>query len=188
MAGIQLDPFKIIWLQRLFVFKFPAYWDRKRWVLLNLYSEHQVGIWSVYSAQTQRRCRAAACKCRTWYTSLNFYAAKWAMFYCSASWGKSWGRRSSCADSYESRSESRPSCKAKATSYILTSTLSHMIRAAAVQDLFCKELCFPGRVVWSNALNLYLLNPESACQPLVIGITSMLLRRPYGTESHLLLH
>ena len=29
MAGIQLDPFKIIWLQRLFVFKFPAYPDRE---------------------------------------------------------------------------------------------------------------------------------------------------------------
>ena len=31
MAGIQLDPFKLIWLQRLF----PAYWDSKRWAFSN---------------------------------------------------------------------------------------------------------------------------------------------------------
>ena len=35
MAGTQLDPLKIIWLQRLFVCIFPAYWDRKRWAFSN---------------------------------------------------------------------------------------------------------------------------------------------------------
>ena len=35
MAGIQLDPFKILWLQRLFVFKFPAYQGRKTWAFSN---------------------------------------------------------------------------------------------------------------------------------------------------------
>ena len=35
MAGIQLDPFKIIWRLRLFVFNFSAYHDRKTWEFSN---------------------------------------------------------------------------------------------------------------------------------------------------------
>ena len=35
-TSIQIDPLKIIGLQRLCVFKFPAYQDRKRWAFSNI--------------------------------------------------------------------------------------------------------------------------------------------------------
>ena len=39
VAGIQLDPFKIICLQRLFICEFPGYWDRKNVHFQISYSE-----------------------------------------------------------------------------------------------------------------------------------------------------
>ena len=39
MAGMQMDPLKIIGLQRLFVFKFPSYQDRKDGHFQILYPE-----------------------------------------------------------------------------------------------------------------------------------------------------